>query len=223
MTYLYEELKAPTRLYIKQCPCCRLKYFGKTTNQDIENYTGSGKRWKYHLKKHNVEPIHLWNSYWYYDTSITRFALKFSRMNKIVESNEWANLKEEDGIDGGWDYVNSSKEIAQKRSMNMKGEKNHFYGKRHSQEVKDILAKKSSTQWKGVCKTKEHRQKIAASNTGKVFSEERKRNISLATKGRTAHNKGKCAERFVCEHCEREIGGLSNFNRWHGEKCKDKR
>lgn len=220
MTYLYEELKAPVRLYIKQCPHCGLKYFGKTISQDIENYTGSGKRWKSHLKKHGIEPIHLWNSDWYYDTSITRFALRFSRMNKIVESDLWANLKEEDGIDGGWIHVNSSKEIAQKRSMNMKGEKNHFYGKKHSQEVKDILSEKSSIQWKGVPKTKEHRQKIAASNTGKVFSEERKRNISLATKGRTPHNKGKKAKKIVCEHCEREISGLSNFNRFHGEKCK---
>jgi hypothetical protein len=101
MTYLYEELKAPTRLYIKQCPHCGLKYFGKTISQDIENYTGSGIVWSRHLKKHEVNPIHLWNSNWYYDTSITKFALRFSRLNKIVEKGEWANLKEEDGLMGG--------------------------------------------------------------------------------------------------------------------------
>lgn len=107
MTYLYEELLAPTRLYIKQCPHCGIKYFGKSKRIDVEKYTGSGTHWKKHLDKHGVEPIHLWNSDWYHDTSISRFALKFSRINKIVSSNKWANLIEENGLDGGWDLVNA--------------------------------------------------------------------------------------------------------------------
>lgn len=106
MQYLYDLLDRPTRLYIKQCPHCGLKYFGKHTGQDIESYPGSGKIWTRHLKKHQVKPIHLWNSNWYYDASISRFALKFSRLNHIVENSTWANLKEEDGIDGGWSLVN---------------------------------------------------------------------------------------------------------------------
>lgn len=100
MNYLYEAIQ-PTRLYIKQCPHCGLKYFGKTTNNKIEKYPGSGKVWSRHLKKHRVKPVHLWSSDWYYDTSITRFALKFSRINKIVESKFWANIKDETGLDGG--------------------------------------------------------------------------------------------------------------------------
>jgi len=106
MDYLYEKLKTPTRLYIKQCPHCGLKYFGKTTLTDIEKYNGSGKFWLRHIKKYNVTPKHLWNSHWYYDTSIIIFALKFSRLNKIVEDINWANLKEENGLDGGWDNIN---------------------------------------------------------------------------------------------------------------------
>jgi hypothetical protein len=106
MNYLYEAIK-PTRLYIKQCPCCGLKYFGKSTLEDVEKYEGSGVYWTNHLKKHRVEPIHLWNSDWYHDTSISRFALKFSRLNKIVSNEIWANLKEENGLDGGWDHVHN--------------------------------------------------------------------------------------------------------------------
>jgi hypothetical protein len=108
MTYLYKELLAPTRLYIKQCPHCGLKYFGKSKSKDIEKYSGSGTNWTKHLTEYNVMPTHLWNSDWYYDTSITRFALKFSRINKIVSSNKWANIIEENGLDGGWDLVNAS-------------------------------------------------------------------------------------------------------------------
>jgi hypothetical protein len=87
-----------------------MKYFGKTVSQNIEKYPGSGARWSNHLSKHNVEPIHLWNSDWYYDTSISRFALKFSFMNRIVESDLWANMKPENGIDGGWERLNDGSE-----------------------------------------------------------------------------------------------------------------
>ena len=107
MDYLYEAIK-PTRLYIKQCPHCGLKYFGKHTGQDIEKYPGSGVYWNNHLNCHKVKPVHLWNSDWYYDTSISRFALKFSDINKIVESNNWANLKKENGLDGGWSHYNGT-------------------------------------------------------------------------------------------------------------------
>jgi hypothetical protein len=102
MNYLYEPLDKPTRLYIKKCSHCNLKYFGKTVRDDIERYTGSGIRWINHLNKHNAEVIHLWNSDWYYDKSISRFALKFSYMNRITESDLWANLKPEDGLEGGF-------------------------------------------------------------------------------------------------------------------------
>jgi len=109
MNYLYEALEKPARLYIKQCPHCGLKYFGKSVRNDIANYQGSGKKVGSHLKKHNVLPIHLWNSNWYYDTSITKFALKFSRINKIVESDLWANMIEETGIDdSSFDYINKN-------------------------------------------------------------------------------------------------------------------
>jgi hypothetical protein len=134
MTYLYEELKSPTRLYIKQCSHCELKYFGKSTSKDIENYPGSGKKWKNHLQKHNAKSNHLWHSDWYHDNSISKFALRFSLMNKIVESNKWANLTEENGLDGGdlslfvdYDKVSStqkgkslSKETIEKRQKSRK-------------------------------------------------------------------------------------------------------
>lgn len=57
MTYLYEELSAPTRLYIKQCPHCGLKYFGKTVSEDIEKYPGSGVRWHGDNCKWRIVPL----------------------------------------------------------------------------------------------------------------------------------------------------------------------
>lgn len=100
MQYLL--LDKPTRLYIKICPHCGLKYFGKTTLTDIEKYQGSGIIWTKHLIENKVKAIHVWNSEWYNDNSITKFALKFSKLNNIVKSEKWANLIEENGIDGGF-------------------------------------------------------------------------------------------------------------------------
>jgi hypothetical protein len=92
----------PTRLYYKQCSHCELKYYGKSTLQNVENYKGSGIRWVRHLKKHNSTAIHVWNSEWFYDDSIIQVAMKFSIKNNIVESDEWANLVIENGVDGGY-------------------------------------------------------------------------------------------------------------------------
>lgn len=146
MNYLYEALNKPTRLYIKQCSHCGLKYFGKTIVEDIENYQGSGIRWTRHLRKHNAESVHLWNSDWYYDTSITRFANKFSVMNKIVESQDWANLANENGIQGGY----LGKEVNEKISNTVNSKEWKLTVGKECRKKQGISLKKtmSNLEWK---------------------------------------------------------------------------
>lgn len=86
-------------LYVKQHNITGLKYFGKTTRNPFK-YHGSGKYWKRHLIKHgtNVTTLNVWEFDTEEDAKI--FAIKFSRENNIVESSEWANLREENGKDG---------------------------------------------------------------------------------------------------------------------------
>lgn len=87
-------------LYHKRHKITGLNYFGKTTKSDPYRYMGSGKRWLNHLKKHgtDVETVAIWE----FENILecTEFALKFSRENNIVESLNWANLREENGKDG---------------------------------------------------------------------------------------------------------------------------
>ena len=98
---IYTPIK-PTRLYIKQHSITKKKYFGKTTLNDPIKYLGSGPYWKKHINKYGKQFVQtLWISDLYYDTSIVEHALHFSHENNIVESNEWANLKPENGLDGG--------------------------------------------------------------------------------------------------------------------------
>jgi len=95
-----------TTLYIATHNITGLKYFGKTdlyhTEEDLQkHYHGSGKYWLRHLNKHGDDVT---MKIWYQDDcipAVSALALMFSRTNNIVECNDWANLKEENGTSGG--------------------------------------------------------------------------------------------------------------------------
>lgn len=169
----------PTRLYIKKCSHCDVKYFGKTTSDNVENYIGSGKKWKNHLKKHNATSIHLWNSDFYTDTSISRFALKFSRLNKIVNSDMWANLKEENGIDGGWEHVHT-KEIQEKAVSKSKETLMAKYGVECSFQIPHVKNSfKKRIPWnKGI----QHKEGYPEETRRKMSESAKKRKSSKETK-----------------------------------------
>lgn len=103
---IYSEFK-PTFLYIKQHTVTGKLYFGKTT-RNPEKYLGSGKYWKLHIKKYGKKYVtNLWYCLFLDEKECKDFAIQFSTQNNIVNSKEWANLKQET-LDGGWDYVNDS-------------------------------------------------------------------------------------------------------------------
>lgn len=90
----------PTFLYIKQHTDTKMLYFGKTT-RNPEKYNGSGKKWLNHIKKYGTNKIDtLWYCLFLDFESLNLFALRFSELNKIANSEFWANLKDENGIDG---------------------------------------------------------------------------------------------------------------------------
>lgn len=108
-------------LYVKTHNKTGLKYFGKTTRPDPISYKGSGKYWSRHLKKHGsdftTEIIATFDN----EKSCELFAIKFSLENDIVNSNLWANLREENGLDGAPLGHTTKKETKLKISQTLLG------------------------------------------------------------------------------------------------------
>ena len=108
------------------------------------------------------------------------------------------------------------KELVREIGINNKGRK-------VSQKLKSRLSKKL----KGRVITEEHANKISKALKGKSKSKEHKQKLSKVTKGRkmphtSKRNTEMNSKRFRCEHCNREIGGLANYKRFHSDNCKHK-
>lgn len=104
-------------LYVKTHLASGIKYFGKTESDNVEAYSGSGKRWKNIIRKYpseiSTEIIASFDQ-----TQLKQckeFAIKFSLENNIVESESWANLKLEE-LDGGFNNINCDENIGIWRS-----------------------------------------------------------------------------------------------------------
>lgn len=153
-------------LYIKQHSKTKLKYFGKTTRNPYK-YLGSGLKWRNHINKHGtefVETLRVWE--FSNQEECTKFALEYSKTNNIVESSEWANLKDEDGL-MGWGIGN-----------------NHNKGRKLSEETKKKISEshKGLTYLKGRRQSKSHVKARVNSRkqNGTRHSDETKKKIQKA-------------------------------------------
>jgi len=133
-----------------------LKYFGKTkrcfTIESLLKYGGSGKYWKYHLKKHGKDiSVEI---YGIYDINeVEEIAINFSKENDIVNAiNEsgnrigkkvWANEKYENGLDGGFSGKDSHRKSLSKRMKEQN--KSEIFRKKFSEAKKGHLAPKALT------------------------------------------------------------------------------
>jgi len=193
------------QLYVKTHNKTGLKYFGKVTNKSALKYSGSGKYWLKHIKKHgnDVTTQVIFESD---DISeVEKFALSFSLSNDIVTSDEWANLKYENGRDGGTQKEWITKQTKEKMSANRRGKPGRPRGWKHTEEAK-------------------HKMSIRATERGAP--------AAAWKPGHIPHNKGISADpnrikkmiegrqTKTCPHCGK-VGKGSGMTRFHFDNCKE--
>ena len=179
----------PTWLYIKQHNITGLKYFGKTIQQDPYRYKGSGIRWTRHLNKHGNDVTTVWCQLFDNIIELVEFATKFSQENQISVSEQWANIRPEDGLMGGDTGISTEgRKILSEKSKNF----------RHTEEtklrIKEVRAKQTNLRT-GQKHSPETIEKIKATRalqimpTGQKHSDETRRKISESQKIRMAKRK----------------------------------
>jgi hypothetical protein len=115
------------KLYVKTQNKTGLKYLGKTVQEDHDAYMGSGERWLNHLRKHgrDVSTEIVFQSE--NKEEIRQKGLELSEKWNIVKSDDWANIKPEEG-DGGFGWMDED------------------YRKKNAKKAGDIRAKQMKEQ-----------------------------------------------------------------------------
>lgn len=202
-------------LYLKTHNKTGLIYLGKTKQDDPWSYTGSGKLWKRHIKKHGYDvktQILLATDD---ENELNETGVFFSRLFGVVKSSLFANLMEESG-DGGDTWSNNpnkeetitkivEKTRGQKRTENQRQNisialnridtsysgsdiKNNatFSGKKHSAET---IEKIKASNKRGYSKNSEKKPSSGKSyNKGIPKTEEHKRKLKESLLGRKPTN-----------------------------------
>lgn len=196
----------PTWLMIKQHNETGLKYFCKTVRKDPIKYRGSGKYWMRHLKKYGGKATTLWYQLFTNKEQLVEYALHFSKENNIVESEEWANLVPEDGLDGWAVGRNVTPETRAKIGRAHKGKKISIIQKKYLSELNKgkVRSKESNQKLSNTLKEDyssgkripakgmlgknmpdEAKEKIRAALTGKPKTKEHIESMRLVNKGKT--------------------------------------
>lgn len=170
-----------------------LKYLCQTKRKDPIKYTGSGSYWKLHLKNHgydfSTEFLGIFEDF----ESLEKNGIYYSNLYKVVESEEWANLVEENGTGGDTSKTKGYIE-GMKNRRRYNGKNNPNYGKPGS--------------WTG---------KVGPMK-GKIWYNNGKIEI-LTEFCPEGFVQGRLT--FLCENCNRCFDNL-NYKRFHGDNCKFK-
>lgn len=197
----------PIYLCVKIHTKTNLKYFCKTATRNPYTYKGSGIHWLRHIKLHGKELVKTLKVWSFNDEqSATEFALKFSKDNNIVISKHWANLQEENALDG-WIPGQKRPSITGDNNPSKRLDVKEKLSKNNPMKRPDVVRKLSEST-KGISKPWQKGQNNNACRPEVAA----KISVSLT---------GKQQLLVKCQHCGK-TGGISNMKRYHLDNCKQK-
>jgi len=136
-------------------------------------------------------------------------------------------------------YNMAKKNRSEELSIAMQGEGNHFYGKKHSEETKKLISKKTKNRKKSQSeidnwvekvakkpKSKEHRKKLGRKGLAmlqNIHTHEIVRDVKEKYDPNiwVSPRKIKPEKRVNCVHCGLISTG-ANISRWHNDNCKER-
>jgi hypothetical protein len=139
-------------LYVKTHNKTGLKYLGKT-ERDPHKYKGSGTYWRRHIKEHGYDVTTEILRECITNEEVYEWGIHYSHLWNVVESDEWANLKEESS-DGN--TSNDAKKLWEDAEYRAKIDATWTIEKRNAQGNR-IRDQKNNPQWE--------QNRIAAMNT----------------------------------------------------------
>ena len=211
-------------LYLKTHNVTGLKYLGKT-ERDPYQYSGSGIRWRNHLKKHGHDVTTEVLFQTEDKAKFKRVALDYSNRWNIVESEDFANLMLEEGQGG----VNAGSFKKGHKSWN-KGVTGIKLGPQSAEHIR----KRTENQKKSVTidgikydSMLEASAAIGISTpTLKSWADEDGWDSIDSTKDRYITAREKITDlnkmKHRCPHCGAEAN-IGNLKRWHLDNCKHKK
>lgn len=167
-----------------------LKYLCQTRREDPFSYPGSGKYWRLHLDEHGYDYSTEILGQYPTQEELKEAGVRYSTLHSVVESEEWANLREESGDGGDTSKTDGYKEGMKKR-RSYSGKSNPNYGKVGS--------------WSG---------KVGP-NVGLKWYNDGKEELLCGEKP-SGWIEGRL--KVTCAHCGKETN-LTNHTRWHGDNC----
>lgn len=200
-------------LYHKKHKITGLNYFGKT-KQDPLSYDGSGVYWSDHLRKHGrlIETVKVWK---FNDLSeCSKFAIDFSLKNNIVESNDWANLCIENGLDGGDKFSDMNEDKL--KDINLRKSKNIKKSWQNKNRI-DANVQSARSQWAN--RTEAEKQNIFNQISQTLLNKTPEQRAEIRRKRHETESK---RPPTICPHCGKVGKGISNMKRYHLDNCKFK-
>jgi hypothetical protein len=133
-------------------------------------------------------------------------AIEYTRNLNIENGHYQKNSKAALGKKRTEEQKKKLSENRKGREISEEGKKNMSIGAKNRKVPSILIGKK---------RTEEEKKKISENRKGKgigrIMTDEHKKILKKV-----------CETKFLCPHCNREIGGRANFVRYHNDNCKNK-